>query len=234
MSEDERLSDVDRQSLRILARSSRDAAPDGRLSEHLERAAQTGSRLDYEKAERTFDTLSPADRMRIGRKAEQVAESERAHVVRRKGLNQGPSAPAPKTRPSAPTAPSGDEALEWKPIFAPSAPGAEPSRSEEAPRSSGRRKAVTARNADEPAEQLFTIPGTAKSEPPPRGAKPKKGSPSRPPVDELDGEEHKDWNWRDIPEDPVLNGGRKKAGPADPIEELRRAMLGLDAKYGKR
>jgi hypothetical protein len=32
----------------------------------------------------------------------------------------------------------------------------------------------------------------------------------------------------------VLNGGRKKAAAADPIEELRRQMLGLDAKYGKR
>ena len=48
-------------------------------------------------------------------------------------------------------------------------------------------------------------------------------------------DEQKDWDWRKIPDDPVMSGGRgKKDNAVDPIEELRRQMLGLDAKYGKR
>ena len=47
-------------------------------------------------------------------------------------------------------------------------------------------------------------------------------------------DEQKDWDWRKLPDDPVLKGGRKKAAAVDPVEALRREMLGLDAKYGKR
>lgn len=59
MPEKNRLSDLDRRSLRILAKSSKTAPSGDRLSERLERAARTGSRADYEKAEETFDSLSP-------------------------------------------------------------------------------------------------------------------------------------------------------------------------------
>jgi hypothetical protein len=84
MADDDRLSDVDRRSLRILARSSKSSASGTRLTERLERAAESGLRLDYQKAEQTFDSLPIEDRLRISAKAEKQAESERAFQERRK------------------------------------------------------------------------------------------------------------------------------------------------------
>jgi hypothetical protein len=109
MPDDETLSDLDRRSLRILARSSRNAPAGDRLSSRLERAAETGSRHDYEKAEQTFDSLAPEDRVKIGAKAEKQAETERELVLSRKRRATATPPPAKD---------KGDDTLDWQPIFA--------------------------------------------------------------------------------------------------------------------
>lgn len=220
MSDEERLSDIDRRGLRILARSSKTTTSGGRLSERLERAAETGLRLDYEKAERTFDSLPAEDRARIGQKAEKQAETERSLEAGRKRRSQAEadasSTASPLRSPPPRKKRSADDSLEWTPIFAPSASAPETPDPAEKPRPSARR------------------PKSSKTDAVDRAAAAKPTLTVAEDWERDDEDEHKDWNWRDIPDDPVLNGGRKKGSPADPIEELRREMLGLDAKYGKR
>lgn len=225
MSEDERLSDMDRRSLRILARSSKASVSGARLSERLERAAETGSRQDYERAEKTFDSLPPEDRLQISEKAEKQAETERTLAVRRKS---GSTA-----RPARPAAPAGDDALEWKPIFATVEETAPPPKK---PKTAARRKTDDADEPEEMTWKLGAIPGNPKMPKTGRVAKAPAPKPISLIAEDHDPEdEQKDWDWRKIPDDPVLNGGRKgKGGAVDPIEELRNQMLGLDAKYGKR
>ncbi len=61
------LSDVDRRSMRILARSTKASGPaNARIAERLEKAAGTGDRSDYRRAEESFDSLPPRERRRIG------------------------------------------------------------------------------------------------------------------------------------------------------------------------
>jgi hypothetical protein len=216
MPDDENLSDLDRRSLRILARSSRNAPAGDRLSSRLERAAETGSRQDYEKAEQTFDSLPPEDRVKIGAKAEKQAETERELVLSRKRWATATPPPAKD---------KGDDTLDWQPIFA----------------------------AREPADETPATPAPKAKVPPPPSAKswdlgtatPKrKAAPpkKKPTVDHRTklatpasaDEDAKDWDWRRIPDEPVMSGGRQSgSGPADPIEELRRQMLGLDANVKK-
>lgn len=223
MSDEEPLSDLDRRSLRILARSSKAAPTGDRLSARLERAAQTGSRQDYEKAEKTFDSLPPDTRIKIASKAETQAETERELVVsRRRRAAEAPTAPPPS---------SGDDALDWKPIFAPAPQDAAP---EKKPQPTSKKA-----DADQPAGmswQLGNIPGNPKMPQAGRTAKAPAPKPIKPiPEDWNPEDDENPWDWQRIPEDPVLNGGSKKKGGAiDPIEELRQQMLGLDAKYGKR
>ncbi|MFX4222117.1 MAG: hypothetical protein ACMVO3_14715 [Thalassobaculum sp.] len=221
MSDEKRLSDIDRRGLKILARSSKTTTAGGRLSERLERAAETGLQLDYEKAERTFDSLPAEDRARIGQKAEKQAETERSLEAGRKRRSQAETVVSPTGSPlkSPPSRKrSGDDTLEWTPIFAPtaSAPAPAPTGPAEKPQPQTRR------------------PKSPKTSPAERRPAAKPTLTVAEDWERDDEDEHKDWNWRDIPDDPILNGGRKKTGPADPIEELRREMLGLDAKYGKR
>lgn len=223
MPDEESLSDLDRRSLRILARSSKSGTPGDRLSARLERAAETGSRIDYEKAEQTFDSLPAEERIKIGSKAEKQAETERTLVAQRRR----------RASPPPPPPPSGDDALEWKPIFA-AASETNPAPPPKKPRT----KAAAAEEA-EPAGmswQLGNIPGNPKMPTTGRKAKAPAPKPIKPiPEDWSPEDDEKAWDWQRIPEDPVLNGGKgKKADGADPIEELRRQMLGLDAKYGKR
>lgn len=219
MSDEKRLSDIDRRGLRILARSSKTTTAGGRLSERLERAAETGLQLDYEKAERTFDSLPAEDRARIGQKAEKQAETERSLEAGRKRRSQAETVVSPTGSPlkSPPSRKrSGDDTLEWTPIFAPTASAPTPTGPAEKPQPQTRR------------------PKSPKTSPAERRPAAKPTLTVTEDWERDDEDEHKDWNWRDIPDDPILNGGRKKTGPADPIEELRREMLGLDAKYGKR
>lgn len=218
MSDEKRLSDIDRRGLRILARSSKTTTAGGRLSERLERAAETGLQLDYEKAERTFDSLPAEDRARIGQKAEKQAETERSLEAGRKRRSQAETVVSPTGSPlkSPPSRKrSGDDTLEWTPIFAPTASAPAPTGPAEKPQPQTRH------------------PKSPKTSPAERRPAAKPTLTVTEDWERDDEDEHKDWNWRDIPDDPILNGGRKKTGPADPIEELRREMLGLDAKYGK-
>lgn len=226
MSDEERLSDIDRRSLRILAQSSKSSVSGTRLSERLERAAESGLRLDYQKAEQTFDSLPAEDRLMISAKAEKQAATERDLLESRKR-----AAPA-RTGNGHGTQAEEDEPLQWKPIFEPAATDAPPP----PPKRPNR---ATKRNA--PAEdddagmtwKLGAIPGNPKMPTVGRKVKVPVAKPAPQPADDWE-DEQKDWNWRDIPDDPVLNGGRKKKTAVDPVEELRRQMLGLDAKYGKR
>ena len=239
MSDEERLSDIDRRSLRILAESSRTAAT--RLSERLERAAESGLRHDYEKAEQTFDSLPAEHRLLISAKAEKQAATERDLQERRR------PAPPARTRDTEPDssiaaasdipAPADTDApLEWKTIFEPAA-----APSTDTPPPPPRRRKTAAKPAAEAAGaeppemswKLGAIPGNPKMPKVGRTPKPPVAKVAPQPEDDWE-DEHKDWDWRKLPDDPVLNGGRKKADKVDPLEELRRQMLGLDAKYGKR
>ncbi len=116
MADGDQLSDIDRRSLRILARSAKSATTGDRLSMRLERAADTGSRADYEKAESTFDSLDPTERQQISSKAEKHAATERQLAVTRRRRAAAPT-PSPKT---------GAEPMEWTPIPQPE-PSAESS-----------------------------------------------------------------------------------------------------------
>ena len=226
MSDDDRLSDVDRRSLRILARSSKAAASGTRLSERLERAADSGLIQDYQKAEQTFDSLPAEDRVRIGIAAEKHAETERVLTERRRN---GSSSVAAQGRALPPPA-ADDAPLQWNPIFQQT--------EAQAPQPPATPKRPHKKRAPEADEELGTtwklgnIPGNPKMPTVGRVPKAPTVKPAPPKNDDWD-DDHKDWNWREIPEDPVLNRGRKKTA-VDPVEELRRQMLGLDAKYGKR
>lgn len=234
MSEEERLSDLDRRSLRILARSSKTAPSGDRLSERLERAAKTGDRVDYEKAERTFDSLPPEERSRIGHTAERQAETERSLLLSRKRVGQAGSETAPASdaapaRPLSPAKQDRDAPLDWMPIFAsPEPTAAEPTGDSPSPPA---RVSVPAKAHDS------GRPGTGRAatvDPQPADLLPIIVEDEADAAADTADDGNATWNWRDIPADPALNGGRgKNAGPVDPIAELRREMLGLDAKYGK-
>ena len=216
MSEDEQLSDLDRRSLRILARSAKSSGTSDRLSTRLERAAETGARVDYEKAESAFDNLEPEQRRKIGTTAERQAETERQLSVKRR-----------KRAPVPPKAAPSDDGMEWTAMFkpAPEEPDSRPFPDD----------------GDEPGAEdadasmkwkLGRIPGN------PDLPKAGKKAPEPPAIkidpaaaDNLD-DEGKDWDWQRIPEDPVMGGGKKKKR-LDPIEQLRQEMLGLDAHTKK-
>lgn len=231
MSDDERLSDIDRRSLKILAQSSKSSASGARLSERLERAAESGLRHDYQRAEQTFDSLPPEDRVMISAKAEKQATSERDLLERRRravpSRNGKDSAPPANGPPG-----TGDEPLQWKPIFQETAAATPPPPPKQA-KSPAKRPAPAEDDGAGMTWKLGAMPGNPKM--PPAGRAAKAPTPAPQPVDDWDPEDdHKDWDWRKLPDDPVLNGGRKKGSAVDPIEELRRQMLGLDSKAGKR
>lgn len=241
MSEEERLSDLDRRSLRILARSSKTAPSGDRLSERLERAAKTGARVDYEKAERTFDSLPPEERSRIGHKAEKQAETERSLLLSRRRVGQvgSETAPASDAAPARPLSPGKQDLnapLDWMPIFASPEPSAPQPSITEPP--TGDLPADAAPMSAQPKTRGRNRPGAGRAptvEPQPADLLPiiVEDEAAAAAADTVD-DGNATWNWRDIPADPALNGGRgKNAGPVDPIAELRREMLGLDAKYGK-
>lgn len=227
MSDDDRLSDIDRRSLRILARSSKSSVSGARLSERLERAADSGLRLDYQKAEQTFDSLPAEDRLMISAKAEKQAATERDLLDRRKHVASSRNGAAHPTngKPAA-----DDEPLQWKPIFEAAASDTPPPPPK--PARAVKKTAPEDEDEDGMAWKLGAASGNAKTPSAGFAAKPAAAKPVPQPVDDWE-DDQKDWNWRDIPDDPVMNGGKKKTA-VDPIEELRRQMLGLDAKYGKR
>lgn len=113
------LTDVHRRSIRILARSTKAAGPaNARIAERLEKAAGTGDRTDYRRAEESFDSLPVNERRRIGTHAERQAETQRQLAEARR---QRP--PAPKVANPAPVA---DDTLDWKPLVLDHSPAADP------------------------------------------------------------------------------------------------------------
>lgn len=225
------LTDVDRRSIRILARSTKAAGPaNARIAERLEKAAGTGDRGDYRRAGESFDSLPANERRRIGTHAERQAETEKQLVAARKQQ--------PKV---VKRAPSVDDTLDWKPLVMEHSPAADPTDGQ-------------AWKLGRPIEEAAAKPATAVPKPPvpkpsvpkPAGARPEPGAaaPGRPGAAAAAGrakrpvipaavepeDPDRSWDWQRIPEDPVLKSTRKKAAAADPIDELRRQMLGDDPK----
>lgn len=220
MSDEDPLSDLDRRSLRILARSAKSNGTNERLSTRLQRAAETGAREDYEKAETTFDSLEPEQRRKIGSTAEAQAETERKLALGRR-----------RRRPAPPPAPAAsDEPLEWTALFK---PAQEEPASRPFPEESGDPELDAASDRDEEPQDMNWKLGRMPGNPEAPNAKQQSGQ--TPPVKiesqsgpDLD-DDGKDWDWRQLPEDPVMGGGKKKKR-LDPIEQLRQEMLGLEAK----
>lgn len=242
--DDDRLSDVDRRSMRILATSTKAAGPaNARIAERLERAAGTGNPDDYRKAEASFDALPAIERRRIGSHAEKQAETQRQleESRRRRGAE-----PEPVRRPAV------DDTLDWKPLLlshspatdAPAGPApaaARPARSERA--GSGPAAVPPVPRPASPRPSAAPAPGRAASVPgrtpagsgaaaatPPRKKPPVARQPGADARREDDQDPEKGWDWQRIPEDPVLKSTRRKPAALDPIEELRRQMLGDDGK----
>lgn len=90
--DDDRLTDTDRKSLRILATSTKSTSANQRIIDRLERAADSGLRVDYERAESTFDALPAGDRAKIGTQAQRQAEIERTLLRDRKRRMRAASA----------------------------------------------------------------------------------------------------------------------------------------------
>lgn len=256
--DDDRVSDVDRRSMRILATSTKAAGPsNARIADRLERAAGTGDPEDYRKAEASFDSLPAIERRRIGTHAEKQAETQRQLEEARRRRAAEP--PPPKRAPAV------DDALDWKPLILSHSPatdpivapdpipargGAErrPATPASPPRASVPRPAMPGspgshssgaaaqRDAGRPgmpgksAAGAGSATGAARSVPPP--PRPKKPVVSLDPDAAAEGgdDPEKGWDWQRIPEDPVLKSKRKKPAALDPIEELRRQMLGEDDK----
>lgn len=201
----DRLSDADRKSLRILAATTKAGGQNARLAHRLEQAAGSGQRADYEKAETAFNALEPESRRTIGTRAEKQAETEKVLIARRRVRE----ARKPAAKPAAEDAP-----LEWAPLSADLPPSPPKNKSAREATDTGR---------DWELGQIPKAPA-ASSAPVPLKAK-AKAKPTAPPPDE-DG---KTWDWQKVPEDPILSARRKKENADNPFAELRRQMLGPDA-----
>ncbi|NQW08939.1 MAG: hypothetical protein HQ481_03515 [Alphaproteobacteria bacterium] len=205
--DDDQLSDVDRKSLRILASTTKASGVNARLAERLERAAGTGHRADYEKAENVFNALEPESRRGIGMRAEKQAETEKVLIARRRKASKPVSAPTAEGAP-----------LDWAPLSGdvpPPPPVKKP------------KPASTSKNPDGVEWELGRIPRGSEFPPPPV-PKPRAKLTARPTVTPLD-EPGMAWDFGKMPEDPVTRSRRERADAKNPFAELRRQMLGPDA-----
>lgn len=227
-----RLSDVDRRSMRILATSTKAAGPaNARIAERLEKAAGTGDKTDYLKAEESFDALPGNERRRIGSHAEKQAFTQRQLEESRRQR-----AAVPKVTP--PARPNVDDTLDWKPLVMDHSPATDPAPPVPQPPASS---STAAKPAGVPGQKPTAGEKPATGQKKAAGTRPNVVPPPKPtrvilsvepeeaveqPVEEdSDGS----WDWKRIPDDPTMKSkGAKKA--LDPIEELRRQMLGDDTK----
>ena len=219
MSDDnEQLSHLDRASLRILASTTRSSGGDKRVAERLDRAAGTGLRADYSKAENSFNALDPEKRRVIGTKAETKAQTERSIKLQRK-KSGSKAAPPPK--------PKMDEELNWQPIVQDEEPEEEllelsldDALQQSEPEEELEFEMELDDEPDEAPEPAPVIPVKKKLAIPVK----KKAPPQKKKV--LDDPAENNWDWQKLPEDPLLKarGGKKK--PSNPLEELRQQMLG--------
>ena len=74
MDHDDSIDPVTRQSLRVLADSTKQASGNQRTAQRIAQAAESGRRADYLLAEASFNALSPDQRQVIGSKAKERAE----------------------------------------------------------------------------------------------------------------------------------------------------------------
>lgn len=204
--DDDRLSDVDRKSLRILAATTKKAGgANERLAKRLEQAAGSGQRADYEKAENAFNALEPESRRTIGTRAEKQAETEKVLIARRRVRE----ARTPVSKPAVEDTP-----LDWAPLSADVPPPP--------PKKKPAREAIdTGRDWE-----LGQMPKAPTASYAPVPLKPKAKAK---PVAPLPDEDGKAWDWQKVPEDPILRARREKENADNPFAELRRQMLGPDA-----
>lgn len=230
--DDDKLSDVDRRSIRILASSTKAAgAANARIADRLERAAGSGNREDYRKAEASFDSLPPEERRKIGSHAERQAVTETKLVNVRK-LRAAVPKPIPASKSK------GDQDLDWKPLVLDHSPAMDEPSPPPPPRpASAAAKDGGAKNAPRPGQpaggqqirgqQTGGRPGAQASGSAP--ARPRRPTitlePDPEPEPKAEDEKEDGWDWRRIPEDSVSKGSKKKVA-LDPIEQLRREMLG--------
>ena len=235
MKDDDPLSDVDWKSIRILATSTKAGAPaNARIAERLERAAGTGDRADYRRAEASFDALPADERRRIGTQAEKQAETERRLVTARKRRTAERKAVKPARV---------DDSLDWKPLLLDHSPATD----DAPPAPRARAPADASRDGGN-----WRLGGSTEEPSVPRSAKPRpetahpatsRAAAGAPPVEAARRGRHaipvepepvveanepdQNWDWQRVPDDPVLRSSRKAtAKPLDPIQELRRQVLG--------
>lgn len=206
--EDDQLSDVDRKSLRILASTTKASGTNARLAERLERAAGTGQRADYEKAETAFNELEPENRRTIGTRAQKQAETEKILLIRRRRRKASAAVSLPVAK---------DAPLDWAPLSGavPPPPVKQPTPASTSDGSDG----MDWDRGRAPRDTEFPPRPAAKSHRKPAA------KPASPPPDEAG----MDWDLRQATEDPVMRSRRERENAKNPFAELRRQMLGPDA-----
>lgn len=202
-----------RRGLRILADSTKAKGSEG-AARRLYKAADTGSAADYQQAEALFDSLPPEKRSSIQATAETKATTMRETKVRRKKAEQPAQAPAEFMEWSLPEPDSAEGIFQMRAPPEPEKRPAAPPPREAPPQARARAKQPTqpAPRGDSSA-QTWDLGGD----------KPKS---KRPESDAEVDDEGKDWDWRKLPDDPVLRAAKKKnAAPKSELDALREEML---------
>ena len=226
--DDEQLSHLDRASLRILASTTRSSGGGKRVAERLDRAAGTGLRTDYSKAENSFNALDPEKRRVIGTKAETKAQTERNIKLQRKKA---------ATKPVIPVKKKADDDLNWQPIVQDEAP--EEELFELTLDDAVKDDAPLILDEDEDEDELefeMDLEDEVEAAPEPAPVIPvkkklalpvKKKAPQQKKKKKIpDDPFENNWDWQKLPEDPLLKARGEKKKLSNPLEELRQQMLG--------
>ncbi|WP_028465498.1 hypothetical protein [Nisaea denitrificans] len=88
------MDNIERKSLKILADSARENQGESDLTRNLDAAAETGDRVEYDRARDSFDSLPPEERRSIGTGAVEQAETVRIEAKLSKATRGRPVPPA--------------------------------------------------------------------------------------------------------------------------------------------
>lgn len=88
------MDNIERKSLKILADSARENQGESDLTRNLDAAAETGDRVEYDRARDSFDSLPPEERRSIGSGAVEQAETVRIEAKLSKATRGRPVPPA--------------------------------------------------------------------------------------------------------------------------------------------
>lgn len=170
-----------------------------RAAKRLERAADSGSKADYLEAEAMFNSLPPESRSEISSGAENRARIVKAKIVEQKMASTKVRAP-------------GAGAMTWD-LGMPKTKSSKKAEPEDDKRKRVK-PATLPQIAGQVSWELNKIPPGA---PPRREAK-----------KDDDPEDGKNWDWRKLPEDPVMRSARRKNSVeiVDEYELLRREIFG--------